>query len=162
MTYVTSILEKNHKWLFKKMSKYSLEELGSRVKRIRKFLHLSQTELGDRIGMSRSFISQIEKGTVKCGYDFIFKLSEIFNVNLYYLVHGEGEMFGTENPRPSLDGKEVGEAIETLNQLVWYLERSPLMGHSLMSMATKFLYENEAHIKREIKKFESKREGKNK
>jgi transcriptional regulator with XRE-family HTH domain len=143
------------------MARYSLENLGFRVKKIRKALHLSQTELADRIGMSRSFISQVEKGGLKCGYDFIYKLSDIFNVNLYYLVHGEGEMFGTENPRPSLDGKEVGEAIETKNQLVWYLERSPLLGHSLMSMATKFLYENEAHIKKEIKKFESKREDTN-
>jgi transcriptional regulator with XRE-family HTH domain len=143
------------------MARYSLENLGIRVKQIRKALHLSQTELADRIGMSRSFISQVEKGGLKCGYDFIFKLSDIFNVNLYYLVHGEGEMFGTENPRPSMDGKEVGEAIETLNQLVWYLERSPLMSHSLLSMATKFLYENEEHIKREIKKFDSKREDTN-
>lgn len=140
------------------MARYSLEDLGIRVKQIRKALHLSQTELGDRLGLSRSFISEIEKGGARCGYDFIFKLSEIFNVNLYYLVHGEGEMFGTENPRPSLDGKEVGEAIETVNQLIWYLERSPLMSHSLLSMATKFLYENEEHIKREIKKFESKKE----
>lgn len=143
------------------MARYSLEDLGFRVKKIRKALHLSQTELGEKIGLSRSYISEIEKGSYRCNYDFIFKLSDIFNVNLYYLVFGEGEMFGTENPRPSLDGKEVGEAIVTLNQLVWYLERSPLMGYSLMSIATKFLYENEAHIKREIKKFESQREDTN-
>ncbi|MCP4148578.1 MAG: helix-turn-helix transcriptional regulator [bacterium] len=135
------------------MAKYNLENLGQRIKKIRKALNLTQTEFGASLFVSKSHISDIEKGSVKCGFNVIHNLSEIHNVSLYYLVHGESEMFGRKRTQASLKNKKVGDAIESLSELFWYLERSPLMLYTLMGIATKFLYENEEHIKKDIAKF---------
>lgn len=138
------------------MASYDLTAFGERLKQIRKALYLSQTELAEKLDVSRSFISELESGSVRCGYDLIFKLSEIFNVNLYYLVRGEGDIFGAKTPTPSLAGKEIGDPIESIPELLWYLERSTLMRYNVMFAATRILLDEEDRIVKEIDKFNAK------
>ncbi|HLP46254.1 MAG TPA: helix-turn-helix transcriptional regulator [Candidatus Kapabacteria bacterium] len=129
---------------------------GERLKQIRKALYLSQSELAEKLEVSRSFISELESGQVRCGYDLIFKFSEIFDVNLYYLVRGEGAMFDAKTPTPSLSGKEIGDPIESIPELLWYLERSTLMRYNVMFAATRILLDEEDRIAKEIEKFNTK------
>jgi transcriptional regulator with XRE-family HTH domain len=140
----------------KKAATYDLAAFGERLRLIRKSLFFSQSDLAEKLDVSRSFISEVESGSVRCGYDFIFKLSELFNVNLYYLVRGEGEMFGFNFPTPSLGGKQVGDPIESIPELLWYLERSALMRYNILFAATRLLLDEEERIAKEIEKFDSK------
>jgi transcriptional regulator with XRE-family HTH domain len=133
-----------------KMKRYSLEEFGNRIKKIRKALKLSQNEFARGINMSGSFISDLESGSSRAGYDFFYALATVYDVNLYYLVLGEGEMFGREETRPSLGKKEFGNRIETANELLWYVEQSPLFKMTMLGFATKYLYDNNSIIKKDI------------
>jgi hypothetical protein len=49
----------------------------------------------------------------------------------------------------------VGDPIQTVGEMLWYMERSPLMNHTIIGFATKLLYDNINHIKKEIKKYDS-------
>lgn len=138
------------------MAIYDLKAFGERLRLIRKSLFFSQTELAEKLDLSRSFISEVESGSVRCGYDLIFKLAELFNVNLYYLIRGEGDMFGFKIPVPSLGGKQVGDPIESIPELIWYLERSALMRYNLLFAATRLLLDEEDRIAKEIEKFNAK------
>jgi transcriptional regulator with XRE-family HTH domain len=138
------------------MALYDLTAFGERLKQIRKALYLSQTELAEKLDVSRSFISELESGSVRCGYDVIFKLSETLNVNLYYLVRGEGDMFGFKLPMPSLGGKQIGDPIESIPELLWYLDRSALMRYNILFAATRILLDEEDRIAKEIDKFNTK------
>jgi transcriptional regulator with XRE-family HTH domain len=135
------------------MSEYDLKEFGTRIRTIRKALKLNQEEFGEKLGISKSFISNIEKGISKAGYDLFFFISKVYDVNLYYIVHGEGEMFGKkrEIPGPSLGDKSFGEQVETGNELLWYVEHSPLFKHAVMAYASKYIYENIEILERDIK-----------
>lgn len=138
------------------MATYDLTAFGERLKQIRKALYLSQADLSEKLEVSRSFISELESGLVRCGYDLIFKLSEIYSVNLYYLVRGEGAMFDAKTPTSSLSGKAIGDPIESISELIWYLERSTLMRYNVLLAATRILLDEENRIAKEIEKFNAK------
>jgi len=121
---------------------------------------MSQREFAEGIDMSKSFISDIEKGSSKAGYKFFNNVSKAYNVNLVYLVHGEGEMFNQRDAAHSSGNREIGEPIDNVGDMLWYMERSPLMLHTIIGFATKLLHDNEAHIKKEIEIYESKKERK--
>jgi transcriptional regulator with XRE-family HTH domain len=139
------------------MTNYNLAEFGKRLKKIRKHLRLSQREFAKGLGMSKSFICDIELGSSRAGFNFFFNISKVYNVNLVYLIHGEGEMFSTIYAKKSLGNKEIGEPIDSIGDLQWYMERSPMMLHTILGFATKLLHDNESHIKKEIKIYESKK-----
>jgi hypothetical protein len=52
--------------------------------------------------------------------------------------------------KAGLGNKGIGERIETVEELVWYIENSPLFMHTIIGFATKFLYDNETIIKKDI------------
>jgi len=62
------------------------KELGSRIKRLREELGISQQRLAVFLGVSRSTISQIEIGVRKVSADELLKLSEIFNISVEQLL----------------------------------------------------------------------------
>jgi transcriptional regulator with XRE-family HTH domain len=109
------------------MTREYLFELGKRVKMIRKELQISQKDFANKINISGSYLSEIEAGKSKPGYDFLFNISRICNVSLAYVLHGIGEIFTGIDYGPSITGKEPEhDHIDTLEELLWYLERSPL------------------------------------
>lgn len=67
--------------------------LYNRIKAIREELKLSQREFGEKLGVSRDVISNIEYNRVPLKELFIRHICELYNVNLHWLETGEGEMF---------------------------------------------------------------------
>lgn len=65
-----------------------LESINERVKEVRKSLHLSQEEFGNRIGLSKSGISNIENGTRNVNPKHIKLICTIFDVNENWLTTG--------------------------------------------------------------------------
>ncbi len=66
---------------------------GDRLKKIRKFLNLSQEEFGKKIGLTRGAIAAVEADGNKFSQEVLYKLIEIFNINVNYLLAGKGEPF---------------------------------------------------------------------
>ncbi len=73
-----------------------------RIRELRKeHLHLSQTEFGERLGISRGSVANIELNTLARPdqKEPIYKLiCKEFNVNYSWLIDGTGEPFSTDLP----------------------------------------------------------------
>lgn len=71
----------------------ALLTLGEKVKEIRKYLRLSQTDFGIKIGLSKQGVSKIENNQSFMSKEVLGKLVIVLNVNLNWLIAGIGEMF---------------------------------------------------------------------
>jgi transcriptional regulator with XRE-family HTH domain len=75
-------------------------EIFNRIKEIRKSLNLTQSKFADLLNVSNGFISEIESGNKKPGYDILISLKKEFNININWLLIGEGEMLADIVPAP--------------------------------------------------------------
>lgn len=67
--------------------------IKDRIKEIRKQKKLSQVAFGEKLGVSRDVINNIELGRVEPKELFIRHLCSEFNVNEHWLRTGEGDMY---------------------------------------------------------------------
>lgn len=67
--------------------------MNERVKELRKALGLSGEKFGERIGLKKSVISQMETGKTGTTDQTIKTICREFNVNEEWLRYGNGEMF---------------------------------------------------------------------
>jgi len=71
------------------------EQMGERIRELRKSHNMSAEELSEKLDMSGSFIGLLERGARTASLSNVVKMSEIFNVSLDYLVLGnEGRKDG--------------------------------------------------------------------
>ncbi len=66
--------------------------INSRLKLVRNHFHISQELLGKKLGISKSAISLIEKGTNGLSTQNVLSICREFNINENWLLTGEGEM----------------------------------------------------------------------
>jgi transcriptional regulator with XRE-family HTH domain len=69
-----------------------------RIKAIRTALKLSQREFGERLGVSRDVISNLEYGRVQPKELLLKHICKLYGVNEEWLLRGEGEMFAGDPP----------------------------------------------------------------
>lgn len=74
----------------------------NRIKLVREALHLSQRAFGEKLGVSRDVISNIEYGRVQPKKLLLQHMCQLYKVNLRWLETGEGEMFESA---PAADSK---------------------------------------------------------
>lgn len=67
--------------------------MSNRIKAVREALNLSQREFGEKLGVSRDVIGNIEYNRVLPKELFLRHMCELYNVNNRWLETGEGEMF---------------------------------------------------------------------
>ena len=67
--------------------------LVNRMKAVRETLNLSQREFGEKLGVSRDVISNIEYGRVPPKKLLLQHMCQQYKVNEHWLETGEGEMF---------------------------------------------------------------------
>lgn len=65
-----------------------LQQVNSRIKELRTRLKLTQEEFGEKIGLSKSGISNIENGTRNVSSRHIKLICNVFNVNESWLTTG--------------------------------------------------------------------------
>ena len=134
------------------MKKEDISAVGKRVKEVRKALRVQQKEMAAVIGISNSHLSEIEKGESNPTASFFLNLSSRYNVSIEYLFHGRGEMLYDKEPEPVEKDVEYNGDIDSIEKLVWIVERSPYFKNSILSLASKFKMENDDYIKMSIKK----------
>ncbi|MDQ1351403.1 MAG: hypothetical protein QG657_1705 [Acidobacteriota bacterium] len=133
-----------------------LNNLGQRVRKIRKTMSFTQREFAKKLNISGSFLSEIEAGKVKPGYDFIVNIAKEFRVNLYFLLFGKGNELLDPFDDSVGNSEDPKGHIENFKHILWYAERSPMLMHTLFGFAARFIYENKSYIDIEIKKFKNK------
>jgi len=99
------------------MSESFKKEVAKRLETWRKAQgNMSQNRLAKEIGYAQQHINRYERGFVPKSYTLLDKLARIKNVNVNWLLTGEGEMHihahRTENMRPEevldrIDAKDV-------------------------------------------------------
>ena len=62
--------------------------IGEAVRRRRVLHKMSQRELGEKIGVTASMITQIERGTKALTVPVALELAEVFKCSLEELIHG--------------------------------------------------------------------------
>lgn len=66
---------------------------GERVKTIRKRLNLTLEKFGEKLGVTKTTISRIEKGINGLTDQMTKSICREYHINYDYLVYGDGEMF---------------------------------------------------------------------
>lgn len=66
---------------------------GERVNEVRKSFGLTLEKFGERLGVTKTTISRIEKGVNNLTDQMAISICREYNVNYDYLMYGEGEMF---------------------------------------------------------------------
>ena len=66
--------------------------VGARIKEVRKHYKLSQTEFGERLGLTRPTIANIELDRINTSEAYMKLICQTFNVNPLWLESGTGEM----------------------------------------------------------------------
>ena len=75
-----------------------------RIKEVRKSLGLTLEKFGEKIGMKKSSLSQVEGGTNSVSNQLRSAVCREFNVNESWLRTGEGEMFVSKSNEDLLMG----------------------------------------------------------
>jgi transcriptional regulator with XRE-family HTH domain len=105
---------------------------GRRVKAIRESLKIKQEDMAPGLGISTTRLSEIENDKSKPCHDFFYNIVQNFHVNLYYLLFGEGEMFGGGNDEIVKDAKKIKTGEKDIDELLYYLFNSPIVYNYLM------------------------------
>ncbi len=84
-----------------------------RIKAVRKALNLSQREFGEKMGVGRDVIGNIEYGRVPPKELFLKHLCQQYKVNPHWLETGDGEMFEA-NPEETA---KIDEALSIFKSL---------------------------------------------
>lgn len=83
--------------------------MNNRIKQLRKELGLTQEKFGEKLGLKKNSISQIENGVNSLTEQLSLSICREFHVNQEWLRTGEGEMF---IPIPEED--EIAAYVEDL------------------------------------------------
>ncbi|MCP5053468.1 MAG: helix-turn-helix transcriptional regulator [bacterium] len=110
--------------------------VASRLKAIREALGFKQKEFAARLGISIANVSDMENGKYKPRFDVISRLGVRFNVNIWYLIFGEGDMFGgsggggTSPDRIDFNSDFINK--EEVKSFLRHLKQSPLVEYSIL------------------------------
>lgn len=67
------------------------KEIGKRIKEGRKKVGMTQEKLAEKIDVSPSYISEIERGSSICSLQVLVDIAHILNLNLEFLVNDISE-----------------------------------------------------------------------
>lgn len=82
-----------------------MKTIGTRIKKRRIELGLKQMEIKDAVGISSGNLSDIENGNRAPSMTTLYRLSQILNCSIDWMVTGESP--NTENPSTSLSGDSL-------------------------------------------------------
>lgn len=75
---------------------------GERVKEVRKSLNMTLEKFGEKLGVTKVAISNIEKGNRNLTEQMVKSICREYNVNYDYLMYGKGDVFD-DLPQTILD-----------------------------------------------------------
>ncbi|MDE1874745.1 MAG: UDP-N-acetylglucosamine 1-carboxyvinyltransferase [Patescibacteria group bacterium] len=112
----------------------ALASIGAMIARLREDRHMTQTELGDKIGTTQSVIARIEKGEQNLSTETLAKLSEALNHEIVQLskggtvnfrIEGDHKLKGAITVRTSKNGAVGVMCAALLNQGTTTIKNTP-------------------------------------
>jgi transcriptional regulator with XRE-family HTH domain len=128
--------------------------IAGRIKEIRNALKLKGKDFAAQLNISGPSLSELENGKYNPNFDFIYNAARVFNVNLYYLLFGEGTMFIKSGKYGDITILEqLMEKDEFIRQFVRYFERSYIVRHFILSEFKAKLMSERKIIEDELEEF---------
>jgi DNA polymerase V len=81
--------------------------LSLRLKEIRQLNNISQKDLADRLNTTAQAISYYEGGKRELPNGLLQQIANQFNINLHWLLTGNGTMLLTDQPKPELSAEDA-------------------------------------------------------
>ena len=130
-------------------------EVGKRIKKIRPALNLTQEDFGKSIGASKASLSEIETGKYKAGIELLENLVKKHNVNLHFVITGEGDMFMSPTASSFARSAKFAVNLEDVRDFLYHFERSSIMQYYILSQYKARMMTEGDLISKEIKEKES-------
>lgn len=127
-------------------------DVGKRLKDLRRQLDISQKDFAAQLDISSSYLSEIESGKTKPGYNFLRLIAKTFRINPSWILLEEGDIFLDNEDGPNISEKDFGDATDRVKELLYYMKKSPLVQSTVLGFFIKFLYDNEDIINKDIEK----------
>ena len=126
-------------------------EFRHRLIKVRRFLGIMQKDFAKELGLSVSFISQVESGKTKPGFTFFKRIIEAYYINPVYLITGKGEIFLDKATGDALSGSEYGGDSERVDRMLNYINQSPQVKFAILEFFNRYVFENRELISEDIK-----------
>jgi transcriptional regulator with XRE-family HTH domain len=72
--------------------------IGSRIAQLRQWCKLTQAQMGNRLGYTRSGLSQVESGVIAPPLDLVLAVASNFDIHLDWLISGTGMVWKYTHP----------------------------------------------------------------
>jgi len=80
-------------------------QIGFRIKQARKEQRITQEILAERLGVSVSYVSQVERGVTKISLDLLASIATILNCEIAFLL--DGVAYGQQNYLETALSREI-------------------------------------------------------
>ena len=141
------------------IEKENKNTVAYRVIKIRNALNIKGKDLASRLKISQPCLSEIEKGKYYPNFEFMFNIASEFNVNLYYLLFGKGEMIVEPGKHTDFGIlEELVSSDSSIRKFLYYFERSEILRFSILSQFKQKLMSDKEIIEKEISESEKDRE----
>ncbi len=107
---------------------------GLQLRSIREKLRLTLENIRQHIGISRSYVSEFEKGVKLPTVKYLRYLHDRHGVNLNYVFCSQGNMFRDESGA-SVQERDFGQYKEDVAKMITLMEKVP---HALYTMLSTF------------------------
>jgi transcriptional regulator with XRE-family HTH domain len=91
-----------------------MPSVGDRIREIRETKKLTQDQLGEKAGISKGFLSEIENGKRNVSSEYLLRIANALCASVDYLLRGTTDAVGG-NKDPVVIPSELSEAAEKLN-----------------------------------------------
>lgn len=132
------------------MKKEELIPFSSRLKGIRAGLGYSQKDFAESIGVSGGFLSEVESSKSAAGYTLLFNIARVHDVNLNFLVHGQGKPFTDQGLSETLEKGDFGIFGDRVFGMLEQMKDSEILTLGILESYLRIMMENGKFINREI------------
>jgi transcriptional regulator with XRE-family HTH domain len=122
-------------------------DIGKRLKAIRESLNHTLDTMSVAANISRSYISEFERGMKLPNSKYLKYLFEAQNINLHYVFNGDGRMFNPPKNEQMLL-YNFGKYEEEIKELLYYITNIPHALYDILGHFTEYKAENEAFLKK--------------
>jgi len=129
--------------------------IGDRIRIVRRYYGLNQTDFGSRIGLSQSAIGGYEKNTHSVAEQTLMHICKEYRVRELWLRNGEGEMLednGDDFVSELASKYQLNDFQQTLVRAVY--EMPPELQDMVLAVARKLVAENTVPVETEHERIE--------
>lgn len=128
-----------------------LKEMGQRLRLVREQLGFTLVKMKEETDISKSYISEFERGKKIPASKYLFQLAEVFKVNLNYIFTGSGDPFISADSG-KVSQYEFGKYEEEINDLLFHMAHIPNAKFAVLQFFTEYKENMDDFIKAYLKK----------